>query len=100
METFLHVPEAYGESLWRAIEAINETKAMLAGVEERFGTTDPEALGARIGEECKGVCVDETVIAALEALLAVHEQRRAACLALMQQAAHGRATEPSAGEKG
>lgn len=98
MESFLsNLPEAYGASLWRAIEAINETKGMLAEVAERFGTTDPAALRARIGETCGGIRVDETAIAALETLLAIHEQRRAACLAVMQQAAKGEAAPPPCG---
>lgn len=100
MESFLtHVPAGYGESLRRAIEAVNESKALLAEVVERFGTADPQVLRGRMGESCNGICIDAQAIAALETLRAVHEQRRAACLAVMEQAANGHPAPPSPGDE-
>lgn len=96
MEAFLsNVPEAYRDSLWRAIEAVNESKAMLAEVAERFGTTDPGVLRTRMGADCNGIRIDETTLAALETLLATHEQRRADCLAVMERAGRPGAVPPS-----
>ncbi|HKJ00295.1 MAG TPA: hypothetical protein VKB51_17615 [bacterium] len=86
-----HIPEAYRSALQGAIEAVTETKAMLGEVAQRFGTADPEALQARIGEACSDTVIDESTVTALRALLATHEVRREACRLLMEDAANGRA---------
>lgn len=87
---FRNIPEAYHEPLDAAIAAINESKAMLADVQARFGTADPARLRQRMGESCGDAVIGEETVAALEELLAHHEERREACRALLERIAGGR----------
>lgn len=86
MANFLdHIPEQHAPALRDAITAVHETKGLLMQVQARFGTQDPAALAVRIGEDCDGVQVTPEAVSELEALLALHEERRLACRALMER---------------
>ncbi|HEX9843750.1 MAG TPA: hypothetical protein VGC20_13410 [bacterium] len=90
MRSFLdHVPERCHDALRQAIEAVTETKQLLDQVQHRFGTNDPTALRALVGQRHGGVTVTPDAVVELEALHAEHEARRAECRALLDWAARG-----------
>ena len=89
MPSFLeNIPPEYHEPLREAIEAIGETRRLLDEVRERFGTIDPRELAAKPGEALGGVSAPQAA-RELEALLTLHEQRRAYCRDLMLRMARG-----------
>lgn len=93
---FEHIPERYQAQIRAAIEAVTETKMLLDQVRARFGTNDPQALRALQGRTFEGVAVTPAAVAELEALIAEHEARRAACQSLMDRAARGLPPETTA----
>lgn len=90
MDDFLkNIPEDLHAPLTQAIEAVQEARMMLDEVKERFGTTEPESLRARLGETCDGIVIGEETVEALQALHTMHEERRQACRRLMEQVGGG-----------
>jgi len=76
MANFLdHIAEQHVPELRDAIAAVHETKELLMQVQARFGTQDPAALAARIGESCDGVQVTPAAVSELESLLELHEEK-------------------------
>jgi len=90
MKSFMeNIPEQYQAALRDAIEAVTETRILLDQVVARFGTKEPEALRAKMGQTFEGITVTEAAVGELEALIALHEDKRALCQNLMDAAAKG-----------
>ena len=86
MESFFEgIPEKYHEELQAAIDAVNETNELLRQVKKRFGTNVPTELTEKLGEEFEGITVTQEAIDELKELSTLHESRRQACQAILDE---------------
>lgn len=81
-----HIPERYRNDLREAIEGVTATKLLLDQTRTRFGTHDPIALQAMIGQVFDGATVTRDSVRELEKLRGLHEVRRVRCRKLMSHA--------------